>query len=401
MKELILDHSLIDETIAAALQAICPFGAFNLENGRLSINAGCKMCGLCVKKGPPGAVTFVEKTGGPLIDKAKWRGIAVFADTSEGPIHPVTFELLGKARQLAAVVSHPVYALLIGSETGSAAQELLRCGADTVFVYDDPRLAGFLIEPYTAAAADFIEKIRPSAMLVGGTNAGRSLAPRIAARFRTGLTADCTALEIRPDTDLVQIRPAFGGNIMARILTRNSRPQLCTVRYKIFSAPPKLDSADGKITRMFLTDDQLVSRTAILASFPKERGIDLTAAEVIVAVGRGVKNRKDLDMIQELAVLLQAETACTRPLVENGWFDPRRQIGLSGRTVSPKLIITIGIAGSVQFVAGMKGAETIIAINSDAGAGIFQVAHYAVVGDLYEIVPRLISRIRNRREQAV
>ena len=150
-----------------------------------------------------------------------------------------------------------------------------------------------------------------------------------------------------------------------------------------------------------MTDDQLVSRTAILASFPKERGIDLTAAEVIVAVGRGVKNRKDLDMIQELAVLLQAETACTRPLVENGWFDPRRQIGLSGRTVSPKLIITIGIAGSVQFVAGMKGAETIIAINSDAGAGIFQVAHYAVVGDLYEIVPRLISRIRNRREQAV
>ncbi len=396
MKEMILDQSKIDEKTAEILQKLCPFGAFSREDGKLSVNAGCRLCGLCVKKGPPGAVTIREKASEIKIDKSLWRGIAVLADTSEGVIHPVTFELLGKARELAAVVGHPVYALLIGCGNGTAAQELLQYGADEVFVYDDPELADFLIEPYAAAVADFIEKVRPTALLVGGTNAGRSLAPRVAARFRTGLTADCTALEMRPDTDLVQIRPAFGGNIMAWILTCNSRPQLCTVRYKIFAAPRKQEPAGGRIVPMTLPPDRMTGRTALLASIPKERGIDLTAADVIVAVGRGVKNKKDLEMIRELAGFLHAQIACTRPLVENGWFDPRLQIGLSGRTVSPKLILTIGIAGSVQFVAGMKGSETIISINNDAEAGIFQVAHYAVIGDLYEIVPNLINRIKSR-----
>ncbi|MEA4889958.1 MAG: FAD-binding protein [Clostridiaceae bacterium] len=394
MKEMILDQTKIDEKTAEVLQKLCPFGAFSREDGKLSVNAGCRLCGLCVKKGPPGAVIIREKASEAKIDKSLWRGIAVLADTSEGVIHPVTFELLGKARELAAVIGHPVYALLIGCGNGPATQELLQYGADEVFVYDDPGLADFLIEPYAAAAADFIEKVRPTALLVGGTNAGRSLAPRVAARFRTGLTADCTALEMRPDTDLVQIRPAFGGNIMARILTCNSRPQLCTVRYKIFTAPRKQESAGGRVIPMILPPEQIAGRTALLASISKERGIDLTAADVIVAVGRGIKNKKDLEMIRELAGLLHAQVACTRPLVENGWFDPRLQIGLSGRTVSPKLIMTIGIAGSVQFVAGMKGSETIISINNDAEAGIFQVAHYAVIGDLYAIVPNLISRIK-------
>jgi len=394
MKELVIHQEMVDEAVAAKLQAVCPFNAFDWGNGRLTVNAACKMCGLCVKKGPAGVVVLVEKSSGTTIDKSLWRGIAVFADTTEGRIHPVTFELLGKARELAKVIDHPVYALLIGSDNREAAKELLHYGADEVFVYDNTKLANFLIEPFTAAAADFIDKIKPCALLVGGTNAGRSLAPRIAARVKTGLTADCTSLEIKANTDLVQIRPAFGGNIMARIITPNNRPQLCTARYKIFSAPPKQVRAKGKITPMEINDAQLQSRVKVLKTIPKEIGFDLTAAEVIVAVGRGVKSKKDVALVQELADLLHAQLACTRPMVENGWFDPRRQIGLSGRTVSPKLIVTVGISGSVQFVAGMKGSETIIAINNNKNAGIFNVAHFALIGDLYEIIPGLIKRIK-------
>jgi electron transfer flavoprotein alpha subunit len=401
MKELVIHHDLINETTTAKLLAICPFGAFTLENGSLSVNAACKMCGLCVKKGPAGAVTLVEKTTAPGIDKSLWRGITVFADTTEGRIHPVTFELLGKARELANAIDHPVYTLLIGSGNKATARELLHYGADEVFVYDNPILGTFLIEPFAATAADFINKVKPCALLVGGTNAGRSLAPRIAARFRTGLTADCTSLEIKPNTDLVQIRPAFGGNIMARIITTNNRPQLCTVRYKIFSAPAKQAEPSGKITMMDIDNNKLQSQVRVLQTTPKEQGIDLTAADVIVAAGRGIKNRKDLALVQELAGLMHAQFASTRPLVEAGWVDPRQQIGLSGRTVSPKLIITIGISGSVQFVAGMKGSATIIAINNDKNASIFNLAHFAIIGDLYEIVPGLMQKIRNSRELVV
>jgi electron transfer flavoprotein alpha subunit len=398
MKELVIHHELINKEVIEKLQIICPFDAFSLENGRLGVNAACKMCGLCVKKGPAGAVTLEEKAPSAGIDKSLWRGITVFADTTEGRIHPVTFELLGKARDLAAAVGHPVYALLMGSGNQAVAQELLHYGADEVFVYDNPLLETFLIEPFTAAAADFIDKIKPCAMLVGGTNAGRSLAPRIAARVKTGLTADCTSLEIKPNTDLVQIRPAFGGNIMARIVTPNNRPQLCTARYKIFSALPKQSPAGGKITMMKIDKDILQSRVVVLQTTTKELGIDLTVAEVIVAAGRGIKNKKDLELVKELAGLMQAQFACTRPLVEAGWMDPRRQIGLSGRTVSPKLIITVGISGSVQFAAGMKGSQTIIAINNDKNASIFNIAHYAVIGDLYEVVPRLMQKIKDSRE---
>ena len=400
MKELVIHQELINTDVIKKLEKICPFGAFTIENGRLGVNAACKMCGLCVKKGPAGAVTLEEKLPAAGIDKSLWHGIAVFADTTEGRIHPVTFELLGKARELAAVIGHPVYALLMGSGNQVTSQELLHYGADEVFVYDSPRLETFLIEPFTAAATDFINKIRPCAMLVGGTNAGRSLAPRIAARVKTGLTADCTSLEIKPNTDLVQIRPAFGGNIMARIVTPNNRPQLCTVRYKIFSAPPRQAQAGGKITLMDISKDKLRSRVKVLKTTPKELGVDLTVAEVIVAAGRGIKNKKDLELVKELAGLMQAQLACTRPLVEAGWVDPRRQIGLSGRTVSPKLIITIGVSGSVQFAAGMKGSQTIIAINNDKNASIFNIAHYAVIGDLYEIVPQLMQKIKASREVA-
>jgi len=306
-------------------------------------------------------------------------------------------ELVGKAKELAGVTSQPVYALLIGSGTDAAADRLLRGGADMVYVYDDPAFDEFLIEPYTFAFADFIEKAKPSAVLVGATNIGRSLAPRVAARFRTGVTADCTMLEMRENSNLVQIRPAFGGNIMARIVTPSHRPQFCTVRYKIFSAPKPADNPRGSLRRMELPADKLKSVIKLLHIEEKPAQIDISDAKYIVAVGRGFKRKEDLVMVEELAAMLGAQLACTRPLIENGWFDPRRQIGLSGRTVGAELIITIGVSGSVQFAAGMRGCKCIISINQDPNAAIFNIAHYAAVGDMYELLPALTELCRNAR----
>ena len=394
---LVIHQEKVTEEAAKALVELCPFGAIEYKNGTLSINSGCKNCKMCVRKGPEGVVTWEEEEKPQAVDKSAWRGVAVFAEEREGKVHPVTLELLGKARELAAVIDHPVYALLIGSHQEALAEELLHYGADKVFVYDAPELGDFTIAPYTAAFTDFIEQVKPSSILVGATNLGRSLAPRVAARKGTGLTADCTILEMKENTDLVQIRPAFGGNIMAQIVTPNTRPQFCTVRYKIFSAPERSEEANGEIVRMAVRPEMLKSDTEILAITEKPKEIDISEADTIVAFGRGVTKESDIAMIRELADLLGAQLAGTRPTVEAGWLDPRRQIGLSGRTVKPKIIITIGVSGSVQFAAGMKNSDYIIAINNDPNAGIFDIAHLGIVGDLYEIVPRLIAKIREEK----
>ena len=199
---------------------------------------------------------------------------------------------------------------------------------------------------------------------------------------------------MKENTDLVQIRPAFGGNIMAQIVTPKNRPQFCTVRYKIFSAPPVTKEPSGTIRTMEVTEDMIDRRIRVEEIIHKPKEIDISEAEVIVAVGRGVKSQADLEIIRELAAALDAQLACTRPLIECGWFDARRQIGLSGRTVKPKLIITIGISGSVQFAAGMRGAECIIAINTDRKAPVFDITNIGLVGDWYEILPRLLKTVK-------
>lgn len=382
-----------------ALVAICPFGAMQEQGGSVEITAACRLCKLCVKKGG-GAVEFVEEEPQASIDKSKWQGIAVYIDHVDGRVHPVSYELLGKARELADKIQQEVLALFMGENIGAAAEELRHYGADRIFVCDKPALAKFNMEPYANVFAQFIRQVKPAAILVGATPVGRQLAPRVAARFHTGLTADCTVLDIRENTDLVQIRPAFGGNIMAEILTPNNRPQMATVRYKIMDAPQRSEAARGRIETLAVDDAALVSRIAVrgITKKPKEKSIE--QADVLVVAGRGIKKKEDLSLVYDLAEALGGDFACTRPLIENGWLDPRRQIGLSGRTVRPKLIITCGVSGAIQFVAGMDHAEEIVAINSDPKAPIFKVANYAVVGDLYEIVPRLIADIQQGRERA-
>lgn len=380
-----------------AVKALCPFGAIS-ENasGEMEIGAGCRMCRLCVRNGG-GAFEFVDDSA-PGVDKSKWRGVAVVAEVApDGALHPVGLELLGKARELAAKIDHPVLAVVIGARTEAAVEKLLAYGADEVYVYEDPAFEHFRIEPYANALEDFINAAHPSSVLVGGTVNGRSLAPRVAARFRTGLTADCTVLDMSATTDLDQIRPAYGGNIMAHINTPRHRPQFATVRYKIFSAPVK-GEPHGRVFRRTLAADRLVSRIEVLSRTPKsaEKGID--EAEVLVVCGRGVKRPEDMALLKELASLLGGEIASTRAVVEAGWLDAKRQIGLSGRTVKPKLIITCGVSGAIQFVAGMSGSETIVAINTDPKASIFKVAHVGLVGDLYTIIPELIARIKAKKE---
>ena len=395
MGSLVVNKAKVTPEAAEALVKICPFGAISYEGGNIDISSACKMCKLCVKKGG-GLVDFVEDAA-PAVDKSAWRGVCVYVDHHEGDIHRVTYELIGKARELASVIGHEVYALMIGSGIEASAEKLLHYGVDKVFVYDDPALLDFRVEPYTAAFYDFVEKVHPSSILVGATNLGRQLAPRIAARCKAGLTADCTVLEMKENTDLVQIRPAFGGNIMAQIISPATRPQFCTVRYKVFTEPKPTEEARGEIVKMSVTPSMMVSAIEILSAEEKPKDVDISEADVIVAIGRGAQSEAMRQMAEELADLLGGMVACTRPLVEANLFDAKRQIGLSGRTVKPKFIICLGISGAVQFAAGMKSSDVIVAINTDKSASIFDVADYAIVGDVGEIVPALIAKIKEAK----
>ncbi|MDK0565468.1 FAD-binding protein [Clostridium perfringens] len=392
MGRLVVHQDKIED--ANSVIKICPFGAMEIVNGKVEINASCRMCKVCVRKGPKGAFEFVEDENKVLVNKDEWKGIAVYVDHVNGEIHPVTLELIGKARELADKVNQKVYCLFMGNGIKDKAGELLHYGVDEVIVYDYKELEKFRIEPYTAVFYDFINNIKPCSILVGATTLGRSLAPRVAARCRTGLTADCTILDIKENTDLVQIRPAFGGNIMAQIVTPNSRPQMATVRYKVMSAPKRNEECTGEIKYFEIEKNKLKSDIEVKEIKQKPKEHSISDAEVIVVAGRGVKSEKDLEIIKELADLLGGELAVTRPLIENGWADANRQVGLSGRTVRPKLIITCGVSGAIQFVAGMNNADYIFAINKDEKAPIFKVAHYGVVGDIYEIVPKLIEKIK-------
>ncbi len=379
-----------------AVIKICPFGALELkENGEVDINAACKLCKICVKKGPEGAFEFIEDEK-PSINKDEWQDITVYVEHSKGSIHPVTYELLGKANELAEKTDQNVNALYIGSNIEENASQIHHYGAQKVYIYDYEELQHFRIEPYAACFEDYIKKYKPSTILVGGTTIGRSLAPRVAARFHTGLTADCTVLDIQDNTDLDQIRPAFGGNIMAHIHTPHNRPQMATVRYKIFDALEGCELSDeNEIVQCNIDPSKLTSQIEVKKVKPKKKGKTLEDADTIVVAGRGVKKEEDLSLIRNLASVLDAQMAGTRPLIEAGWISPLKQIGLSGRTVKPKLIITCGVSGSIQFRAGMQNSDTIIAINTDESANIFDVAHIGIVGDLYKVIPSFIEQVKS------
>ncbi len=374
-------------------QKNCPFGAIDMKDGKPELNAACKVCGICVKNCPEKAILKLE-TKVESVDKSLWNHILVFAEVSGGRLHPVSLELIGKAQELAKPVGFKVNAILVGSGVSAYAEELRHYSVSEVAVYDDPALSYFRADAYAACVEDYIKFRKPSVVLVGATSLGRSLAPRLSTRFHTGLTADCTRLELRENTDLVQIRPAFGGNIMAQIITTNTRPQFATVRYKVMDQPARQEQASGDILPRKLPKAVAESRVSHVSTVPVPAGKSISDAEILVVGGRGLQKESDLDLVKELAALLGGDWAVSRPLVEKGWAGNDRQIGLSGRTVRPKLIITCGVSGAIQFTACMNASDHIVAINTDPEAPIFNVAHIAMVGDLYDILPKMIRQLK-------
>lgn len=376
----------------------CPFGALRIEHNGITVGDSCRMCGLCVRHCPENAIRFEQRAD--MVDKEKWRDFLIYVEQERGDIHPVAFELIGEARRMAAKVGYKVNCVIVGSAgTAENARKLLPYGVDKVYVYEHSGFEGFRADCYADAVADCIAAIRPSSVLIGATALGRSLAPRLSTRFHTGLTADCTTLDIKPNSDMVQIRPAFGGNIMAQIAIAKSRPQFATVRYRVMDQASKVECPTGEIVRCNVSDEMASSRIRILSSEVIEKRKSLEEEDVIVVAGRGVRGEKDVEMCRELADALGGQLAFTRPMVENGFGDTAHQIGLSGRTVRPKLIITCGVSGAIQFTSCMNGSECIVAINNDPEAQIFKSAHYCIVDDLYQVVPHLTALIRSREDQ--
>lgn len=398
MGKLVINQNFVTDETVKELKKVCPFNAFDYDGNELVINASCRSCKQCVKRGPSGVITYVEEKEVITIDKNEWKGLTVFVELEFGKVHPVVYELIGKAKELAEKINHPLYAIMIGSkkQVDDNANELLCYGIDKLFVYQDEIFENFNIDRAFNCVKDFIEKVKPTVILYGGTSLGRSFAPKVAAYFKTGLTADCTSLGIKDNTDLVQVRPAFGGNIMAQIVCTRTRPQMATVRYKIFKKPEK-ETPHGEFVQMSTESINMKSAAKLLSTVKKEINVDISEADVIIACGRAFKTEKDLQMANELASLLGGVVACSRPLCEEGLMNVRYQIGLSGKTVSPKLMIVLGISGAIQFTSGMDNSDLIIAINSDPNAQIFDCANYGIVGDVYKVVPELIKLIKEER----
>ena len=327
------------------------------------------------------------------MSKDDWSGILVYIESGHGKISEVSLELLGKAEELADRQQETIAAVCIGSEVASVKEQLQG--------YPVTRFYGYTVEEefqahiYEQMMVDCVQSEKPAIVLIGGTFQGRALAPRIAVAFRTGLTADCTQLELDEDGNLIQIRPAFGGNIMASILTEHSRPQIATVRSGIFAKPVRRQrkTISKSVIRHIKSTKK---RAKEIESDHIVRVDGIEKQQVLVVAGRGVKRREDLEMLRELAACLGGKLASSRALVEKGWMDPAEQIGLSGTTVSPKCILTFGVSGTVQFMAGMKNTPNIIAVNNDPDARIFEIAHYPICGDLYEIVPEMLAELKGR-----
>ena len=374
----------------------CPFNALSMDENGLQVGETCKMCGVCVKVCPTGALKFEQKAGSE--DKSKWRDILIYGEIDGDKIHPVVYELIGEGLKLAAKVNYKVNVVMVGKEgTSKLAEDLLYYGVENVYVYEHAGFEGFKADCYTDAVADCISEIRPSVVLVGATSVGRSLAPRMATRFHTGLTADCTKLEMRENSDLVQIRPAFGGNVMAQILIADARPQFATVRYKVMKKAIRRETKSGRVIKCEATDKMALSRIELISRTMIEHVKSIEEEDVLIVAGRGVTKDEDMELLTKLASLLKGQLAFTRPMVENGFGDTAHQIGLSGRTVKPKLIMTFGVSGAIQFAAGMSTAETIVAVNKDENALIFNIADYAIVDDLSDVLPALVESVERAR----
>ena len=331
---------------------------------------------------------------------SEYSGVYVFVQQVEGVIAPVSFELIGKGRELAKQLNTSVCAVLCGHNVAWLADELGEYGADTVVLIDDPALETYMTEPYTHAMHSAIEFFKPEIVLYGATTIGRDLAPRVSARVHTGLTADCTKLEIEQETGrLLMTRPAFGGNLMATIVCPEFRPQMATVRPGVMQ---KAEREEGRRARVvpfgvkFERNDRYIEVLDVIKKFNESE--DISEADILVAGGRGMGSKENFDMLRELADALGGRVAASRAAVDAGWADREIQVGQTGKTVRPKLYIAVGISGAIQHIAGMEESDIIVAVNRDETAPIFNVADYGVVGDLNKVIPMLTKKIIAMKE---
>ena len=322
----------------------------------------------------------------------KHTGVAVIAEQIDGNIHPVSFELINEANKLADKLDESVYSIILGPE-GMEVEELIYRGADKVYYCADSSFEQPIEMLYKENIVNLLENIKPEIILIGATTFGRSLAPRISAALRTGLTADCTGLKIDDDGKLIQIRPAFSENILAHIKS-DTLPQMATIRYKEFEAATRDTNKKGEIinTKPIKTSYEQID----IIEKINEQEVNITEANIVVSGGKGLKNPEDFKILKELAELLDGEVGASRDVVDEGYIAKEHQVGYSGNRVKPKIYFACGISGAPQHLAGMKESDIIVAINTDPSAPIFEVADYGIVGDLYEVVPKLCKKIQNR-----
>ena len=329
------------------------------------------------------------------MDKAQYKNVYVFVEQREGVIQNVGLELLGKARELADALNEKVYAMLLGHDLTTQAQECIAYGADTVLRVDAPELATYVTEPYAQAIYQIIRDNKPSIVLIGATTIGRDLGPRLSARVETGLTADCTGLEISEDRDLLMTRPAFGGNLMATIICKEHRPQMSTVRPGVMRMGQRDDNRKGTIEDVKINFDKSKFRVRVLETVKQTKNlVDITEAHVLISGGRGVGNAEGFDMLRAMANTIGAEVSASRAMVDAGVLGHERQVGQTGKTVRPDLYFAMGISGAIQHLAVMEESEYIIAINKDKFAPIFNVADLGIVGDVRKIVPLLTEKLK-------
>jgi electron transfer flavoprotein alpha subunit len=369
--------------------------------GKAFITEYCQLCRACLNACPEGAISEILDVGeSPARETGhtdESAGVWVFAEQRDGKVVPVVYELLGAGRRLADVRHTHLSAVLFGASE-SEAGELIRWGANRVYLCDDPIFEGFNDEPYAGLFSLLVKEHRPEIVLAGATPIGRSFFPRVASRLRTGLTADCTSLDIDPETgNLLQIRPAFGGNIMAAILCPDNKPQMATVRPRVMKRDRYEESRQGDI--IHVDAEGLSSRTRVLETVKEvsEIAVNLQDAAIIVSGGRGLGDQKGFRLLSELAGVLGAALGASRAAVDEGWIPYSHQVGQTGKTVCPNIYMACGISGAVQHLVGMQSSDIIIAINKNPEAPIFNVASYGIVGDVYEIVPMLIKRIKEMK----
>ncbi len=333
------------------------------------------------------------------MDKSQYRDVYVFAEQRDGEIQSVAFELVSKARELADKLGDKVVAMLLGYGVKEQANQLIAYGADKVIVMDAPELKDYITEPYKQAMAYLTKKYMPEVMLFGATTIGRDLAPRLSAHIATGLTADCTSLEVGEDRNLLMTRPAFGGNLMATIVCKEHRPQMTTVRPGVMRCVTPNFEAKGEVVEESIVFDNSRFAVKLVKKVKEERkGIDITEAKVLISAGRGVGNEAGINAINALAATLNAEVSSSRALVDAGVISHDKQVGQTGKTVRPDLYLACGISGAIQHLAGMEESESIIAINKDKFAPIFNVADLGIVADATKVIELLNSRLKSERE---